>query len=380
MHIVLNAHLISDQRGYRNAGVSIYSRRLLAALGELVQQGETDHRFTALAHAADLDAPGVAVSPGSVQLDRPLARIAWEQGVLPFTLTRLHGDLVHGLVNVLPLATRVPGVVTVHDLSFVRFPQLFPPFKRFYLTALCRASVRRARRVLAVSHQTAEDVTRFFGVDPQRIVIAPNGVAARFTPGTGPDAAFRAEQGLPARYWLFVGTLEPRKNLPMLLEAFARWRQTAAPAHQAVQLIIAGGKGWAYDDIFAQATRLGLHESVRFPGFIPDASLPDWYRGAELFLYPSTFEGFGLPVAEAMACGTPVLCSDAPGVREVAGDAAWRLPPDDVDAWVAALGRLATDPARRAALSAAGIAQAAQYTWRATALATLDAYAQAAAR
>lgn len=377
MHIVLNAHLISAQAGYRNAGVSTYSRRLLTALGELVQQGVTEHRFTALVHAVDLDAPGIAVRRGPALLDSPLARIVWEQTALPLALARLCGDVVHGLVNVLPLATRVPGVVTVHDLSFIRYPELFPRVKRLYLTALCRASVQRARRVLAVSEQTAADLTRFFAVDPERIVIAPNGVAAEFVPGSAAGAAaFRAAQGLPERYWLYVGTLEPRKNLPMLLEAFARWRQTAEPVHHAVQLVIAGGKGWAFDAIFDQVARLGLASVVRFPGFIPQAELPDWYRGAELFVYPSSFEGFGLPVAEAMACETPVLCSDAPGVREVAGDAAWRLPPDDVAAWTAALGELAAQPSRRAALAVAGRAQAARFTWRASAEATLRAYDQ----
>ncbi len=378
MHIVLNAHLISAAESYRNAGVSTYSRRLVTALGELALRGETPHRFSALVHVPDLHCPGVTLVQGPRLLERPVARIGWEQARLPGLLRRLGANVVHGLVNVLPLATRVPGVVTVHDLSFVRYPRLFPWAKRLYLTALCRASVQRARRVLAVSHQTAADVSHYFDVDPARVVVAPNGVAPHFTPGN-PDAVarFRAEQGLPPRYWLYVGTLEPRKNLPTLLEAFARWR-TLPTADRDVQLVLVGGKGWAFDGIFAQVERLGLGDSVRFPGFITEDRLPDWYRGAELFLYPSTFEGFGLPVAEAMACGTPVLCSNAPGVREVAGAAAWQVPPDDVEAWVAALERLALDAARRQALAAAGQLQAALFTWEAAARMTVSAYEQAA--
>jgi glycosyltransferase involved in cell wall biosynthesis len=168
----------------------------------------------------------------------------------------------------------------------------------------------------------------------------------------------------------------------MLLNAFARWRQSAAhngsAADQAVHLVLAGGKGWYYDTIFAQVAALGLTEFVHFPGFVPDEELPAWYHAAELFVYPSLYEGFGLPVIEAMACGTPVICSNAPGVGEVAGDAALQLPAHDVDAWVAALSLLATQPAYRAELCSVGLAHAKQFTWETAAAVTIDAYERAA--
>jgi glycosyltransferase involved in cell wall biosynthesis len=381
VHVAINAHLLSSAASYRSAGVSNYSRHLLSALGQLVIDGATPHRFTAFLHAGDFTPPGVELRRGSSHLERPLVRIAWEQGILPVELKRIQADVVHGLVNVLPLATRRPGVVTVHDLSFLRLPELFPPYKRAYLTALCRASVARARQIVAVSRQTAADLSLAWGVDEGRVLVAPNGVDARFSPGTPVQAAaFRQAHALPERYWLYLGTLEPRKNLSLLLSAFARWRQQASPVDQGVHLVLAGGKGWYYETIFAQVESLGLAEVVHFPGFIPDELLPAWYRAAELFLYPSRYEGFGLPVVEAMACGTPVICSGAPGVREVAGDAAILVSPDDVDAWVAALAMAATQPALRAKLGRAGLARARQFTWETAAAVTIEAYARAAHR
>ncbi len=381
LHVGINAQLISSTSSYRSAGVSNYSRHLLAALGELVQEGATDHRFTAFLHAEDVHAPGVELRLGSAQLEQPAMRIAWEQSVLPWKLKQIQADVVHGLVNILPLRTQKPGVVTVHDLSFLRLPDLFPAYKRAYMTALCRASVARAEQIVAVSHQTADDLVQLWHVDRERLFVAPNGVDERFSPGTPEqDEAFRRAHSLPERYWLYLGTLEPRKNLPMLLHAFARWREKEPEEANSVHLIIAGGKGWYYDTIFSEVAALGLTEWVHFPGFIPDDELPAWYRAAELFVYPSRYEGFGLPVIEAMACGTPVLCSNAPGVHEVAGHAAVQLPADDVDAWVAALSVAATQPELRAALHRCGLTQAHQFAWRHAALLTVEAYERAASK
>ena len=174
--------------------------------------------------------------------------------------------MVHGLVNVLPLAPRVPGVVTVHDLSFVRTPETLPPLKRAYLAQLCAASVRRARAVIAVSRQTADDVEHYFGVPPDKIRVIHNGVAPEFAPG---DAAaqeqFRAAKGLPARYLLYLGTLEPRKNLEMLVRAFGRWRTLAPEAAAGVKLVLAGGKGWYYDTIFHGSQVLGVDRRGDLP-------------------------------------------------------------------------------------------------------------------
>jgi glycosyltransferase involved in cell wall biosynthesis len=394
MNIALNAQLISPQAGYRGAGVNNYARRLLHALGQEALTGRTEHRFVAFVHTPDLELSGVELVTTSLPLERPEARIAWEQALLPAELSRHGAGLVHGLVNVLPLRSRVRGVVTVHDLSFVRTPETLPPLKRAYLTRLCAASVRRARAVIAVSRQTADDVVNCFGVAESKVKVVHNGVSAEFTPlgSDGADveamAVFRHARSLPERYWLYLGTLEPRKNLDLLVRAFARWRRSAvqdgaanggrSPAGE-VKLLLAGGKGWYYDTIFAQVAELGIAEDVIFGGFVPPAELADWYRGAELFLYPSRFEGFGLPVLEAMACGVPVLCSDAPGLREVAGDAALRLPPGDEEGWANAMQLLCDQPALRSELRRRGLVRAAGFSWQRSAQQTIQVYNEAGA-
>jgi glycosyltransferase involved in cell wall biosynthesis len=279
-------------------------------------------------------------------------------------------------MNVLPLASSLPGVVTVHDLAFVRTPEKLPPLKRFYLTQLCAASVARAQRVIAVSRQTAADVIDCLHVDPAKVRVVHNGVAAHFTPGDPAAAArFRAEHNLAERFVLYLGTLEPRKNLERLVRAFARWRQ-ADPDAADVKLVLAGGKGWYFDTIFQTVAALGLAGDVVFPGYVPAAELPDWYRAATVFVYPSLFEGFGLPVLEAMACGTPVVCSSRSSLPEVAGSAALMVDPDDSTQTAAAIVRVLEDAQLAAKLHEKGMRQAAQFTWTRTAATTLKAYEQ----
>lgn len=377
MHIALDAQLVSDQESYRGAGVNNYSRRLVAALGELKQEGVTSWEFSAFVHAKRFQAPGVSLVGTGLPLQRPAARIAWEQLVLPVLLARRGAGLVHGLVNVLPLASRLPGVVTVHDLSFVRAPELLPPLKRAYQTYFARASVARAHRVIAVSRQTAADLSECFGIPAARVSVVYNGVAPEFRPGPAEESThFRARKGLPERYLLYLGTLEPRKNLELLVGAFARWRRQAPAQDRAVKLVLAGGKGWYYAEVFRRVQELGLSDVVAFPGFIPGVELPDWYRGAEGFVYPSLLEGFGLPLVEAMACGVPVVCSQAPSLLEVVGTAALSVAAHDEEALAHALELLTGQPALRAALAAQGLVRAQRFSWRRCAQETLAVYEQ----
>lgn len=379
MKIAVNAQLLSNQESYRGAGVSNYSRELLHALGELVRNGAAPHDITAYVHARQPDLDGIEQSVTSLPLERPAARIAWEQSVLPVHLRRSGAALIHGLVNVLPLAAPCPGVVTVHDLSFVRTPEKLPPLKRAYHTALCRASVARAARVIAVSHQTAADLQQYWATPAGRIRVAHNGVSPRFTPQP-PEriAALRRQNDLPERYLLYLGTLEPRKNLDLLLHAFARWVRESATAVDDVALVLAGARGWYYDEIFRTVTALGLAGRVHFPGFVPAADLPAWYAGAEAFVYPSLFEGFGLPVLEAMACGVPVICSRVPSLLEVAGDAAITVAPDDEAGFAHALRLVLEQPRLCSALRKRGLVQAARFSWRRSAEQTLAIYEEIA--
>ncbi len=361
IHIAINAQLLSSQESYRGAGVSNYSLQLLRALGACANERDDLH-LTAFVHTPSLMVDGVELVHSQLPLERPLPRIAWEQVVLPFDLRRRRPDVIHGLMNVLPLASRIHGVVTVHDLSFVRTPEKLPPLKRAYLLNLCRASVRRAARVIAVSRQTRDDIIRYFGVAPERVRVVYNGVAPEFSPADQTAIErFRHEKGLTPRFLLYLGTLEPRKNLELLVRAYARWRAQAPPEYQDVKLVLAGGKGWYYNTIYTTVEALQLEESVLFPGFLPRAELVDWYRAALGFVYPSVFEGFGLPVLEAMASGTPVLCSQESSLLEVVGDAALTFPTSDGEALANGLHLIVTQPNVRAELSRRGRARAAEF-------------------
>lgn len=378
MKIALNAQLISTSDSYRSAGVSGYSLHLLRALGRLRPEGQLAHTLHAYVNADGLVIPGVEVRQTPFSLHNPAARIAWEQSALPLEIARRGDDLVHGLVNVVPLATGVPAVVTVHDLSFVRTPDALPALKRTYLTALCRRSVAKARQVIAVSQQTADDLMRYFETPSDKITVVHNGVGEEFAPAKPDDAPrlaeWRAAHNLPERFLLYLGTLEPRKNLPLLLRAYARWRGMTAPENGDVKLVIAGGKGWFYEEIFTLTKELGHVDAVLFPGFIPSADLPSWYRAALAFVYPSRFEGFGLPVLEAMASSTPVITSQAPSLLEVAGDAALTVPTETPDALADALELVVNQPALCSELARRGIARAARFSWRTAARETVDVY------
>ena len=388
MHIAINAQLLSVEQSYRGAGVSVYSRNLLETLSRVAKSGGTQHRFSAFTHIPNLstsslehglDLGGVSVISTGLPLHKPTPRIAWEQTLFPLKLKSIQADLVHGLVNVLPLQTNIPSVVTVHDLSFLRMPEVLPRLKRAYLTKLCAASVARASHIIAVSRQTAMDLMQYFQVDARKISVVYNGVDASFRPASGDGAQrFRQEHNLPERFLLHVGTLEPRKNLVLLIHAFARWRVKAQPADRAIKLILAGSQGWFYQQIFAEVQKLGLEKSVQFIGHVPQEELPHLYQAAEAFVYPSLLEGFGLPVLEAMACGTPVLCSRAGSLLEVSAGAAVTVPAQSLEGLTAGLALITGQPALRRELSCRGLARAKCFSWQRTARETIAVYDLAA--
>lgn len=376
IHIGLNAHLLAAQAGYRSAGINGYIYNLLAALPE----ADPALRYTVLvgrqaqppAHAR----LRVRRWPGSTEA--PLRRLLWEQIVQPWALARTWPDLVHALAFAGPLISPRPQVVTVYDLSFVHYPALLPAARRAYLRLATRWTCRRARRVIAISDSTARDLTATFGIPADRIDVAVPGVSAVFRPLPPEEvAAFRRAKGLPERFLLFVGTLEPRKNLPVLLRAYA-----ALPEAERAQvpLILGGGRGWMYDEIFQTIEAHGLVGAVHLPGYLAAEELPLWYNAAEAFVYPSVFEGFGLPVVEALACGTPVLVSDVSSLPEAAGDTGYRLPPDDVAAWTDALAHVLRDASWRESAAQKGVAHAARFTWAHTAAQTVASYHRALGR
>jgi glycosyltransferase involved in cell wall biosynthesis len=323
----------------------------------------------------------------------------WHRARLPIPIELLIGrvDVFHAPDFVLPpTLPGTPTLLTVHDLTFRRDPDSAFPKLRRYLDRVVPRSVQRATHVLADSAATKNDLIELFGTSPQKVTVILGGVESRFAPVTDPDllAAVRRKYALGAGpFILSIGTLQPRKNYARLIQAFADLRLPIAdcrlPDHRspitnhqspitALQLVIVGGKGWLYTDIFAQVKRLGLENAALFPGFVDDADLPALYSAAAVFAYPSLYEGFGLPVLEAMACGAPVVTSNVSSLPEVAGDAALMVTPTDVTALGAALHRVLTDAALRQQMTARGLAQASKFTWENAARQLLAVYERVA--
>ncbi|MCC7358572.1 MAG: glycosyltransferase family 4 protein [Anaerolineales bacterium] len=369
-HIALNAHLLSGRTSYRSAGIHHYIAQLLRHL----PAAAPELRFTVFVGDGRPDMAGATVVRARLPTARPPMRIFWEQCVQPWALARARPALLHALAFVAPILSPTPTVVTVYDLSFFVTPERFPAAQRLYLRALTGVSCRRARRVLAISESTRADVVRLLGVPAERVDLAYPGVGPEFHPLPADEvAAFRARLNLPARFVLYLGTLEPRKNLGTLLAAFA----TLRAAEPDLALVLAGGRGWWYADLFRQVQALGLERAVHFPGYVPAQDLPGWYNAAAAVGYPSAYEGFGMPVAEALACGCPVVTTRASSLPEAGGEAAWLVPPADAPALAAALAQaLRPDPARRGR----GLAHAARFTWAATAAATAASYRRALGR
>ena len=384
MHVGINAHLLAFTGNYREAGLSIHIRELITAL--LARDDGT--RYTLyLGSGARARPAGFARSPRAriavsrLPTARPEPRILWEQTVLPVAAARDRLDVLHCPVLIRPALCPVPAVITAHDLIFLRYPDRFPRLKRLYLTALAGQSLRRTRHIIAVSESTRRDIVQLLGVPERRITVVPNGLDhAHFYPRPAAEvAAFRQAHALPERMILYLGTLEPRKNLPLLLRAYAAARDDLGGA----RLVIGGAKGWFYEEIFRVARDLGLDRgpaAVHFAGYVPDADLPLWYNSAAAFVYPSLYEGFGLPVLEALACGVPVIAAQSSALPEVVGAAGLLIDPHSEAALATALRAVLGQPALAAQLAAAGPPQAAGYSWATTAAATLAVYRAAARR
>lgn len=271
-------------------------------------------------------------------------------------------DLFHSPDFVLPpVSGHIPTLLTVHDLSFAHYPELFPVPLIQYLNRVVPWSISRATHVLADSQATKHDLITLWQVPADKITVLYCGVDTRFKPVTENKrlTAVRHKYALgDTPFILNVGTIQPRKNYQMLIRAFQPVAETFPH-----NLIFAGGKGWLYDEMMAEVGRQGLNGRVHFIGFVDDNDLPALYSAASLLTFPSFYEGFGLPLLEAMACGVPVISSNASSLPEVVGDSGLLLSPHDEAAWSAGLNELLADPLRRARMVADGFRQARQFTW-----------------
>jgi glycosyltransferase involved in cell wall biosynthesis len=382
LQIAVNAQLVSFAQTYRNAGVSRYTYTLLSGLAA----NEEANRYTAFVNPAEAEAARASdpARGGRVRMvaarwrtSSPLRRIAWEQTALPSLLRELRADVFHSPVNVLPSRLPCASVVTIHDLAFLRYPQYFRPARRIYQRRYTRRSARAASLVVTVSESTKRDVMEYFGVAESRIRVINPAIDEDFQPQRDPvaRARFRSRLGLPDRYILFLGTIEPRKNLLTLIDAYAALRATDADAPP---LILAGAKGWYYQAVFERVNALGLGRNVTFAGYVDREEQPLWYSCAELCVYPSLYEGFGLPVAEALACGTPTVTSDVSSLPEAGGTVALLVDPSSQDALAHAMHDMLSDPARRRRTEEDGPRWARQFSPARMAADYVSAYREAA--
>ncbi|MCI0364300.1 MAG: glycosyltransferase family 4 protein, partial [Phycisphaerales bacterium] len=306
-----------------------------------------------------------------------LNRTLWMQGVLPAHLARLKPDIAHFTNSTAPLIAPCPVVITIHDMTLWLMPGYHPISRLAAMRPIIPLVAQRAAAVIAVSESAREDVINILKLPPERVHVIYEAPAREFRP-IPPSPALDAvgkRYHLPPRFLLYVGTIEPRKNIARLLEAFAMLRRAGEIDHD---LILVGGKGWKDHEIYEAIERLRLFDQVRFLGHIPILDLVAIYNLAAALVFPSLYEGFGLPVIEAMACGTPVITSPNGSLREVAGDAAQFVDPLDIESIAHGIRRVVCDPIVAAHFSEHGLARAACFSWQRVAAQTYRVYEQVA--
>ena len=367
MRIGLDFTAAAQQGG----GIGRLTRNVIGALAALDRQNEY-RLFVAAGRGRDeewkVGGLGDVHYPNFKLRTLPLSdhalAVAWHRLRLPLFIELFTGklDLFHSPDFTLPPVFRARTLVTVHDLSFLRVPECFPHGLRRYLESAVPRAVRRADHIIADSHNTRRDVVELLGAPGAKISVIHCGVEPRFRPLSGEALiAVHRKYSLPERFILSLGTIQPRKNYARLIKAFGILNSQIANCK--LHLVIAGGKGWLYEEILAAFERPGLKDRVHFLGFVDDADLPALYNLAELFAFPSLYEGFGLPPLEAMACGTPVVCSETSSLPEVVGDAALMVDPLDVEGLAQSMRRVIEDGSLRASLAARGLERAAAFSW-----------------
>lgn len=354
-HIGINAHLLATATGYRRAGIHHYIYQVLRHLP--VIDGTDYTIYTRLTEGWERRQDTRIVTTRLPTHGRG-ARIAWEQAVWPLQARRDGLSLMHSMAFAMPRLAPCPVVVTIYDLSFIENPEAYPAAQRRYLENETAHSCQQAARLVAISESGRRDIHRIYGVPLERIDVVTPGVSEAYEPLPASQvAAFRQRKELPQSFILHVGTLQPRKNIPTLLEAVARLSRPEVP------LVLVGGKGWIYEDIFARVEALGLTGQVRFAGYVEDAELPLWYNAAAVLAFPSLYEGFGMPVADALACGTPVVAAATSSLPEAGGDVALYFEPRDANELTERLRQALDDPAVRHKARTAGPAHAARFSW-----------------
>ncbi len=392
MHIGINAQLLSFSQNYRNGGISRYIRYLLTELAN--QHGQ--HEYTIFVNGPEVverlkevvgkDEPGrsgqtqITYVPVSWPESKPISRVAWEQLKLPALLREKRIDVFHSPANVLPerLPHSCAGVVTLHDLAFLRYPHVLTRSKRVYHRTFSMRSLQRATMIIANSNSTKQDAIELAGISANHIRTVYPCIDERFSNVVYDEdiQSFRQAHGLTMGYLLYLGTLEPRKNITTLIDAYAQLRSSYGREEK---LVLAGGKGWLYDSIFQKVQELGLESEVIFPGFVSDAEQLLWYHSASVFVYPSLYEGFGMPVTEALACGVPVVTSNVSSLPEAGATLALTVDPHDTKAMAGTINQALTDEVVRLRCRTQANSMAQQFSARTMAEQTIAVYEQSAA-
>ena len=353
-------------------GAGIYIIQLIRALASC----EADFNLTIFAHQIGyymIDKPDTRnVKWVLVPNKNPVHRLVWEQTMLPRLVRKSGVDLLHSPHYTRPISLACKSVVTFHDMTFFLFPELHTISKRVFFRFAIRMSSRLADGIIAVSENTKRDAMRLLGLPSEKITAVPLGIGEVFRPISNDQVLeqYRKKYQLPERFILTVGVIEPRKNLEVLINSLKNLLDKGLE----ISLVVAGRLGWMYDGVFHLVKSLGIIDRVHFTGYIPNDELVIIYNLADIFVYPSTYEGFGMPPLEALACGVPVVTSAVSSMPENIGGAGILVPPGDQEALTSALLKLFEDPALREKFSRLGPARAAEFSWKRTAQGTLEVY------
>ncbi|HEY8108882.1 MAG TPA: glycosyltransferase family 1 protein [Patescibacteria group bacterium] len=358
-----------EYRGGQAGGAGVYIKQLVPALLKL----DTQNAYHLWGSPVHPTAPNAHHYPFQGNWRRGWQLLWKTVGWPTVDLPAPRCDLWH-FTNYVAPPTRKPFVVTIHDLTFVKHPGYVEPKNLEYLKRFVPDTLERAAQVIAVSESTRDGIIDAFGVSRNRITVVPHAAHPRFAEQQDPATRGRIAKkyGIDRDYLLTVGTLEPRKNLETLLLAFSAMRK-----HVREQLVVVGGQGWLFEETERLIRKLGLTDRVILTGYVPDAELPALFSGAKAFVFPSHYEGFGIPLLEAMTAGTPVVTSNTSSMPEVAGTAALYFDPDDDKGMRLAIERVLDDAKLRERLVEAGHEQAARFTWQRAAHKTLGAYYKA---
>jgi glycosyltransferase involved in cell wall biosynthesis len=363
-----------DARKLHDFGIGTYIRNIVRQLARFDRQTE----YILICGDRDRD---LGLSLGDnfrVEVDSSKPYSVREQLTVPWTLVRTRASIFHEPHYVLPPLTHCRSVVTIHDCIHLRFPQYLPKRGALaYARAQMGAAASRSNRILTVSEASKRDILEFFKVAPEKITVIYNGIDEQFATEPPEDKMRAVEERyqLQGEFALYVGNVKPHKNVERLLDAFHLVRQSGL--HD-LKLVVIGDDISKYAALRRAVHRYNLHKYVRFLGFLPDETLAVVYRLAAVFVFPSLYEGFGLPPLEAMACGTPVVTSNVSSLPEVMGDAALLVDPYSAEAIADAMRRVLTDTALRSDLSARGLARAGEFSWERSARRVREIYDEVA--